>query len=238
MANLYGPRILTDGLVLHLDAGNRKSYPLSGNTIYDLSGNGNNGTFGASTAAPTFSTDNGGCLSFDGSNDYITVPSVNSKTNFDIGDDYTISFWVNVNSTQAVANARSIIEKWEQSGPYPYVFRYLTNETLNTNIYNGTTGNPSNSTSSIADRWVNCCYVVKWSANNSKLYVNATQEDSDTLTLTGTISTSSPVYIGKRGGPNPYNCNMKFASLNIYNKALSANEVQQNYNALKGRFGL
>ena len=44
MANLYGPRIVTDGLVLHLDAANRKSYPGSGSTWYDLSGNGNNGT--------------------------------------------------------------------------------------------------------------------------------------------------------------------------------------------------
>ena len=65
MSNLYGPRIVTDGLVLHLDAGNRKSYPLSGNTIYDLSGNGYDGTFGASTAAPTFTSANGGALNFD-----------------------------------------------------------------------------------------------------------------------------------------------------------------------------
>jgi hypothetical protein len=44
MANLYGPRIVTDGMVFNVDAGNRKSYPGSGNTLYDLSGNGNNGT--------------------------------------------------------------------------------------------------------------------------------------------------------------------------------------------------
>ena len=44
MANLYGPRIVTDGLVLNLDAGNSKSYPGSGSTWYDLSDNSVNGT--------------------------------------------------------------------------------------------------------------------------------------------------------------------------------------------------
>ena len=238
MSYANGPRIVTDGLVCCLDAANRKSYAGSGSTWYDLSGNGNNATLAGSTAAPTFSSNDSGYFDFDGNDDYMTIPSVNSETNFNIGDDYTVSFWVNVNSTQAVANTRSIIEKWEQSGPYPYVLRYLTNETLNTNIYNGTTSNPSNTTSSVADRWVNVSYVVKWSTNNSKLYVNATQEDSDSLILTGNISTNSPVYIGRRGGGSPLNCKMKFASFNIYNKALSANEVQQNYNAQKGRFGL
>ena len=66
MAIRGGPDIIEDGLVLHLDAADRNSYPLTGNIWYDLSGNGNNGTFGASTAAPTFSSSNGGVLSFDG----------------------------------------------------------------------------------------------------------------------------------------------------------------------------
>lgn len=238
MTNSYGPSIVRDGLVLYLDAGDRNSYPGTGNTWYDLSGYGTNATLASSSSMPSFIFENKGCFDFDGNDDYMTIPSVNSETNFNIGDDYTVSFWVNVNSTQAVANSRSIIEKWEQSGPYPYVFRYLTNETVNINLYNGTTSNPSNTTSSVADRWVNVSYVVKWSTNNSKLYVNATQEDSDTLILTGSISTNSPVYIGRRGGGSPLNCKMKFATLNIYSKALKPYEVQQNYNATRGRFGI
>src|SRR6056300_501137 len=92
MSVFGGPDIVTDGLVLHLDAANRKSYPLSGSTIYDLSGNGNNGTFGASTAAPTFSGDNGGCLSFDGSNDYININSLTLTGNI------TVTAWIFMNS--------------------------------------------------------------------------------------------------------------------------------------------
>ena len=64
MSNLYGPRIVTDGLVLHLDAGNSKSYPGSGSTWYDLSGNGNNYTIDASgfayNSSGYFSMANGG----------------------------------------------------------------------------------------------------------------------------------------------------------------------------------
>ena len=92
MSVFGGPDIVTDGLVLHLDAANRKSYPLSGSTIYDLSGNGDNGTFGASTAAPTFSGDNGGCLSFDGSDDYISV-SANTQEKNPFIEDFSIECW-------------------------------------------------------------------------------------------------------------------------------------------------
>jgi len=65
-----GPDIVTDGLVLALDAANVKSYPGSGTTWRDLSGNDGNGTL---TAGPTFSTDNGGVISFDGSDDAVDI---------------------------------------------------------------------------------------------------------------------------------------------------------------------
>jgi len=66
-----GPDIVENGLVLYLDAANRRSYPGSGTTWFDLSGNGNNGTL---TNGPTFDSANGGSISFDGVNDYVTTP--------------------------------------------------------------------------------------------------------------------------------------------------------------------
>ena len=62
--------IVSSGLVLHLDAGNASSYPGSGTTLTDLSGSGNNGTL---VNGPTYSSANGGSLSFDGVNDYVSV---------------------------------------------------------------------------------------------------------------------------------------------------------------------
>ena len=64
--------IVTDGLILHLDAADSNSYGGSGNTWYDISGNGYNGIL---TNGPTYSTNNGGCLIFDGTNDYIKLTS-------------------------------------------------------------------------------------------------------------------------------------------------------------------
>ena len=68
MSTGYGPRIVTDGLVLYLDAGNNKSYPGSGNTWYDISENGNNGTL---VNGVGYNSSNKGSLVFDGVNDYI-----------------------------------------------------------------------------------------------------------------------------------------------------------------------
>ena len=67
MPNNYGPRIVTDGLVLCLDAGNSKSYPGSGTAWNDLSRNGNNGTLNG----PTFNSADRGSIVFDGTNDYV-----------------------------------------------------------------------------------------------------------------------------------------------------------------------
>ena len=64
----YGPRIVSNGLVLCLDAANKRSYPGTGTTWTDLSGNSNNGTL---TNGPTFSAGNMGSILFDGTNDYV-----------------------------------------------------------------------------------------------------------------------------------------------------------------------
>ena len=64
-----GPKIVTNGLVLYLDAANKKSYPGSGTTWTDLSGNNNTGTL---TNGPTFDSNNGGSIVFDGTNDYVS----------------------------------------------------------------------------------------------------------------------------------------------------------------------
>ena len=70
MAIIDGPRIPTSGLIFYLDAANTRSYPGSGTTWTDLSGNGNTGTL---TNGPTYSSANGGQIVFDGSNDNAVV---------------------------------------------------------------------------------------------------------------------------------------------------------------------
>ena len=88
MALAHSPRIVRDGLALYLDAANTKSYPGSGTTWKDLSGKGNNGTL---TNGPTFSSDDGGSILVDGSNDFISIPFA--------GGVYCIDFWIKPAST-------------------------------------------------------------------------------------------------------------------------------------------
>ena len=71
--------IITRGLILHLDASAPSSYPGSGTTWSDISGNNHVGTL---TNGPTFSTDGGGSIVFDGTNDYVTIPD---SPNWDFG---------------------------------------------------------------------------------------------------------------------------------------------------------
>ncbi len=88
MAHFHSPRIITDGLVLALDAANQKSYPGSGTTWSDLSGNGNNGTL---TNGPTFDSGNNGSIIFDGVDDYITTGTTPSQLQGN--PSFTVSGW-------------------------------------------------------------------------------------------------------------------------------------------------
>ena len=79
MSVIWGPEIVKSGLVLYLDAGNQNSYPGTGTTWTDISRNNNNGTL---TNGPTFNSENGGSIVFDGTNDYVStaLTSTNSFT--------------------------------------------------------------------------------------------------------------------------------------------------------------
>ena len=92
-----GPNIIKDGLVLTLDASSQRSYPGSGTTWYDLSGNGNNGTL---TNGPTFDSGNGGSIVFDGTNDYVNGPTTNSVIGNNISL-ISLSAWVKITGTGA-----------------------------------------------------------------------------------------------------------------------------------------
>ena len=89
MATKYSPKIITNGLVLSLDAANNKSYPRSGTTWTDLSGNNNTGTL---TNGPTFNAGNQGSIVFDGVDDYIS----GGGSIIPVGTgDYYIESWIN-----------------------------------------------------------------------------------------------------------------------------------------------
>jgi hypothetical protein len=104
-----GPDLIQDGLVLCLDAANTKSYPGSGTSWVDLSGNGNNGTL---TNGPTFSSTNGGNIFFDGTNDYVRVSSTSIIPG---SSSFTFNIWLNY-SISGGAIFRDIVNN-RDSGP-------------------------------------------------------------------------------------------------------------------------
>ena len=231
MANLYGPRIVTDGLVLHLDAGNSKSYPRSGTTWYDLSGNGNNGTFGASTAAPTFSGDNGGCLSLDGSNDYFSVNY--GKDINPYNSPLSVYVWCKLDAT---GTEEMIFSTGQSRG----------NGDINQRLYVGVRqglyfdygirasawGNTSSSQAANTN-W-NLITLTIDNVNGAKLYLN--KSHLLTKSINNTYVLNDNFNFGTHDADLPFDGKIAIAA--IYSKSLSSDEITQNYNALKGRFGL
>jgi hypothetical protein len=231
MAISGGPDIVEDGLVLHLDAADKNSYPGSGSTWYDLSGNGNNGTL---TNGPTFSSANAGALVFDGSNDYVDI---GGATNFFPSGSQThnlsISLWVKLPTTstniffgqQNTSNQRLYISTyggyWDMGwGQYAW----------------GTNGATGTFVASSTD-WTHLTLRVL--NGIATLYVNSIESISKTDTtvdLQGILPVGA--YYLYNSFDNQYSLPNSIAQTSIYNRALSANEVQQNYNATKGRFGL
>ena len=220
----HSPSIVLNGLVLALDAGNTKSYPGSGTTWTDLSTNGNSGTL----EGAGYNSVNGGSISFDGTDDYVNCGN-NSSLSFT--NNLTVSIWCSSNNASGY---RSPLMKtssnvwadgfgyWQFSGTFAF---YI-------NQWNGAqTVSVSKASFSITN------FVATYNGVNLKLYENGTLIQTGSSYTTNISNSSTNLEIG-RGGGGSYNWSGNIAQVSIYNRALSAAEVAQNYNALRGRFGI
>jgi hypothetical protein len=228
MANLYGPRIVTDGLVLHLDAGNRKSYPGSGNTWYDLSGNGRNGTL---NNAVYNSANN--AMYFDENGDYVSVSDF-SFSNFTICSFVKLN---KINDYQGIMGQADTI-----FSNLSFAFRVLNNNKLNISFSSsGTSTSGYGELNSYLPLTSGVWYYLCASFNkpNLKLYINGIEDNSTSFNADFYNSTSNFIIGGYAYGTGlNYLLNGYIGSTSFYNRALTSDEITQNYNALKGRFGL
>ena len=120
--------IVTSGLILNLDAGNASSYPGTGTTWTDLSGNNNNGTL---VNGVGYSSSNGGIMTFDGVNDFVNCG--NSST-FNQTNALTLSTWVKINS---LSSTNTLIGKqWCNLNQYSYILYVNTQGKLLFNTAN------------------------------------------------------------------------------------------------------
>ena len=212
--------IVTSGLTLCLDAGFIPSYQGSGTTWYDLGYSGFNGTL---TNGPTYSTDGGGTIVFDGSDDYIIV---NSGSNILSNVNYTKTAWFYVTN---FATNNNIISS---NGGGQHAFWLFGTNKLNAG-HNGVWNTVVSTTTLSLNTWY--FGAVTFSTTSGwKLYLNGVQEATsvDTTTFTGIGDLS----VGSYWSGNFFTGRISIAQ--IYNRVLSASEILQNFNAQKSRFGL
>ena len=220
-----GPHIVTDGLALSLDAGNVKSYQSGSTTWFDKSGYGNNGTL---TNGPTFDSRNRGSLVFDGVDDYINISASPNLTN-----PLTVCAFVN---TPFITGSNQVIygpsangqDNWlSVTNNRAQIYATQASDVNNFTIVGGTAIE--------ANKW----YYITGIVNNNviSLYVNGVFEAASSAQAFTAGGWNSSARIGQRAtGQFPFNG--RIACIQGYNRALSAQEILQNYNATKLRFNL
>ena len=230
MAINAGPKIVEDGLILCLDAANKKSYPKTGTVWTDLTANKKTGTL-TNMDGSNFTNQKAGLLSFDGTNEYV-LGSSNLGLSGD--PDFSIAYWGYWNDTSFSTN-------------YPSGFG------------NNSTGGISNGLSTTwnsgriaIDYWNNrfrassALTVKTWfyvaftkvsglnNATNTKLYVNGDNVSGARENGTTVNITDSSFVVGRLDGSRWFkgyvNC------ISVYNRVLTPDEIKKNYNATKWRF--
>jgi len=234
MAQEYGPKVVTDGLVLCLDAADKVSYPGSGTTWTDLSGNGNNGTL----SAAAIGTDVPGFMDFNGSDEYIQIPYSSDFNN----TAFSYCSWVYVpGDTTADRKVAHLSNNSAGNGWGTWQIRSssTTNQLLYQTNNGGNWQTYTMNTYFTGAGWYYIC-VTHVQGSNPTVYRNA-----EVFAGTGTVTQdfdfgTDPLYIGCRKSASSFYefWNGKIDKPTIYNRVLSAKEVSQNFNAHRSRFGV
>jgi len=224
MATFGGPNTIETGLVLALDAANRQSYVSGSTTWNDLSGNRNSGSL---VSGPTFSTEAGGSIVFDGSDDYVNLTDssiLNSTLNGDTN--WTVTYWVNPITNGRILDRGNI-------GDDPTGALELNVGSISRN---NTSGGSSSLTGNIIGSGWSHVSLVRNSTLLHSWYLNG--NFSNSTQTTENYGGSGIWKIGRRALTLSSILEGKLSTILIYNRALSASEIQQNYNAMRGRFGI
>jgi hypothetical protein len=212
-----------NGLVLALDAGNIKSYNagISTTTWTDLSGMSNTGTL---TNGPTYSSANNGSIVFDGSNQYGPI----GTSGFPFGSSAgTLSGWAN--ATSAAAGNGNWIISYGSPATSQARFIGLYNQTY----YFGGYGNDITAVGFQTNTWFNMVGV--YDGTNASMYINGVLVSGPTAKTWNTVA--STAQIGRQTNGGEY-WNGRVSNIQVYNRALTASEIRQNFNATRGRFGI
>ena len=220
---IFGPDVVTDGLISYLDAGNPSSYPGSGTNWTNINGSSFNGTL---TNGPTYNSSNLGNIVFDGSNDFVSFVGSTTVTTA------TFLMWIYRNGPQNNYSGLFYSRGTSVSGIGFYSttnnLSYTWNNAPNTYNFNSGLLVPNL-------QWSMCAVSV--SASNAVLYVGSS---NGLLSSTNNISHSSSIINFLRIASDAFWSPFKGSVSNamFYNRALSQTEIKQNFDAMKGRYGI
>ncbi len=219
----YNPSIATSGLILCVDAGNPRSYPGTGTTVTDISGTNNNGTLTNGTSY--VSSGAASYFSFDGVDDFINLP-INSGFNT---SSVTFEVWCRL---QDRSNRHILLVNWQGNA-------LEVNSDRSVVMYNFSSGGQLGALTSASaiswDTWVHLVGVYDNTAQALYTYVNGILS----ATRTSTPSTIYSVSVHKISGTD-YGGQIlgRVSVAKHYNFALSGTQILQNFNALRGRYGI
>jgi hypothetical protein len=215
MGVAYNPQIVTNGLVLCLDAGNQKSYPGSGATWTDLSGNGNNGTL---VNGVGYNGANGGIFTLDGTDDYINIPINLTNTQYTIIA--TARYTGSINSRVITSTSGNWIMGWWAG---------------QTNMYYAEGWVSPDSGGTTETSWITYAGTGNYTADSWSLYRNG-----NLLISPNSNGTNGPngIRVGQSGVYTNEISTCEVSYILAYNRILTAAEVQQNFNAKRSRFGI
>jgi hypothetical protein len=218
MALEHHPRIVTNGLVMYVDAANTRSYSGSGITANGLIG----GIGGTLISGVGFGTSNNGHFIFDGTDDYINF----GNSAIIQQNSGTISAWAKASSPGG--SFRGIIAKRLAYGLF-YADNVLVTYDWNTNITRSSGINIADGT------WKNVVMTYQSGVTNGTfIYLNGDSVLATTITIQ---NQTSNLFGGAEAVASQY-ASCQISSFNMYDRALTAQEVLQNYNATKKRYGL
>lgn len=234
MAIQRGPKIVTDNLVLCLDASDKNSYPGTGTSWSNLTSNSNNATL---VNGPTFNSNNKGSIIFNGINNYANFG--NNNLGVDLIDK-SFCLWIYLDSSFSTASG--LIDKDFDNGTPNYGgwgFWIQSNRKLwwwnHANL-------------DLLDDGPNVVPLTKWTfvsvtynstSKTANFYINAVLNSSKTNAsiVEKSSSTTNLILSATRNASGSF-LNGRISNVIAYNRELTAKEILQNYNAIKDRFGL
>jgi hypothetical protein len=229
MAASSGPDVIDAGLVLALDAADRNSYPGSGTTWTNLVSSG----IGTLTNGPTFSSSNGGSIVFDGTDDYVAPSGI---TDSFLQGTWTASFWVNFDTSSTTSNGTTDKTLLQHGVGSTRTILHLCQR--NNRIYFGLGEDDISGTTILSTgRWYNLVFTLNNTTRVKQIYLNGAFEISHTA-AGAYVGSGNNARIGGVVAVFGLTFDGFMSNCSFYNRVLTAAEISQNYNALRGRFNV